>query len=206
MPSLCPLRLNSQSEEGTMKANDTEWPEMRLHPVGMVRNDISKPMMVANDDDLELRERIEKVRENRDKVRNTVSELLLEPEMAELLEGVEDFSHILVIYWPHLVPPERRKLKKVHPMGRKDLPIRGIFSACSPARPNPILITAVRLLERNGTVLRVQGLDAVDGSPILDIKPYVRSYMGVENPVVADWMEKINKELEDDPAAEDVSS
>ncbi len=180
-----------------MKANDTEWPEMRLHPVGMVRNDISKPMMVANDDDLELRERIEKVRENRDKVRNTVSELLLEPEMAELLEGVEDFSHILVIYWPHLVPPERRKLKKVHPMGRKDLPIRGIFSTCSPARPNPILITAVRLLERNGTVLRVQGLDAVDGSPILDIKPYVRSYLGVENPVVADWMEKINKELED---------
>ncbi|MBW1759864.1 MAG: SAM-dependent methyltransferase, partial [Deltaproteobacteria bacterium] len=91
------------------------------------------------------------------------------------------------------------RLRQVHPMGRKDVPVRGIFATCSPARPNPILVSAVRLLERKRNVLRVQGFEAVDGSPLLDIKPYVTSYYGVENPEIAEWMQKIQNELEEDP-------
>jgi len=109
--------------------------------------------------------------------------------------GIEGFSHILVLYWPHLVDPERRNLKIVHPMGRKDLPQQGIFATCSPARPNPVLVSVVPLLERLGNVLKVQGLDAVDGSPILDIKPYVQPHCGVERATVPPWMEKIHKDL-----------
>lgn len=80
-------------------------------------------------------------------------------------------------------------------MGRKDLPIQGIFATCSPARPNPVLVSVVPLLERLGNVLKVQGLDAVDGSPILDIKPYVQPHCGVERATVPAWMEQIHKDL-----------
>jgi tRNA-Thr(GGU) m(6)t(6)A37 methyltransferase TsaA len=121
----------------------------------------------------------------------------INPKLSEILDGIEGFSHILVLYWPHLVPEKRRKLQKVHPMGRKDIPRQGIFATCSPARPNPVLVTAVRLLERNGNVLRVQGLEAVDGSPVVDIKPYNPRYYRVENPIVPEWMKKLQDEISD---------
>jgi tRNA (Thr-GGU) A37 N-methylase len=76
-------------------------------------------------------------------------------------------------------------------MGRKDLPLVGVFSTCSPARPNPVLVIAVRLLERDGYTLRVQGLDAVDGSPVVDIKPYLPSYYAIEDAKLSDWMNHI---------------
>jgi len=81
-------------------------------------------------------------------------------------------------------------------MGRKDLPEKGIFSTCSPARPNPVLVSTVRLLAREANTLRVQGLEAVDGSPIIDVKPFVRTLHGTENPSIPDWMKKIHAEFE----------
>lgn len=80
-------------------------------------------------------------------------------------------------------------------MGRKDLPVQGIFSTCSPARPNPVLVSAVPLLERKGNILKVKGLEAVDQSPVIDIKPYVKTYYWVENLSVPEWMITIHKEL-----------
>ena len=93
---------------------------------------------------------------------------------------------------------QRRNLRKVHLMGRKDLPLQGIFATCSPARPNPILVSAVSLLERIGNVIKVKGLEAVDGSPIVDIKPYSKSYYSVDNPAVPEWMLQIQRDLEID--------
>ena len=61
-------------------------------------------------------------------------------------------------------------------MGREDLPLLGVFSTHSPARPNPIMATVVRLVERKGNVLKVEGLDAIDGTPVIDIKPFTRGY------------------------------
>jgi tRNA-Thr(GGU) m(6)t(6)A37 methyltransferase TsaA len=103
---------------------------------------------------------------------------------------------LLVLYWAHLVKPEARSLTRVHPMGRKDLPLVGVFSTCSPARPNPVLVIAVRLLERDGNILRVEGLDAVDGSPVLDIKPYLPSYYAITDVILSDWMNRILSEME----------
>jgi tRNA (Thr-GGU) A37 N-methylase len=80
-------------------------------------------------------------------------------------------------------------------MGRKDLPLTGIFATRSPARPNPILVSVVKIVERRKNILRVMGLEAVDGSPVLDIKPHMKAYDTLENPKVAPWMEQIQKEL-----------
>lgn len=167
------------------------FPEMIIKPVGVIKSEVKKPTLVADSGNLE-RQSQEKGpgREKR------ISELVIDINFAASLDGVEGFSHLLVLYWAHLVPPEGRKLTKVHPMGKKDLPLTGIFATCSPARPNPILLTAVRLLERTDNVLRVEGLDAVDGSPIVDIKPYNPSFSAVKDIKVADWMEKIHQEMQ----------
>lgn len=82
-------------------------------------------------------------------------------------------------------------------MGLKEIPQKGIFATCGPARPNPVLMTAVKLLERNGNILKVQGLEAIDNTPVIDIKPYVQGYHRVEDPSRPEWMENIHKMVED---------
>jgi tRNA (Thr-GGU) A37 N-methylase len=80
-------------------------------------------------------------------------------------------------------------------MGRRDLPEVGIFSTCSPARPNPVLTTVVRLIRREKNVLTVTGLDAIDGSPVIDIKPYVSEFYPREGVRIPAWMEQIQEEI-----------
>ncbi|HKL01507.1 MAG TPA: TrmO family methyltransferase [Desulfotignum sp.] len=81
-------------------------------------------------------------------------------------------------------------------MGRKDLPRKGFFATCSPAQPNPVLVSAVPLIERNGNTLKVKGLEALDGSPVIDIKPYAASYYGAENATVPEWMAQLHREMD----------
>ena len=169
---------------------------LQITPLGEVHSPIKAPVLTAGASGIELTERLDKMREHHQQVQNTVSELEIFEPWRELLDGIEAFSHILVLYWPHLVDPERRHLKKVHPMGRKDLPQQGIFATRSPARPNPVLVSTVPLLAREGRILKVKGLEAVDGSPLIDIKPYVESYHRAENPRFPDWLLQIHRELE----------
>jgi tRNA-Thr(GGU) m(6)t(6)A37 methyltransferase TsaA len=165
--------------------------EMYLKAVGTVRNDTPQPVLVADSGDLQCRHDPG----DAGGYTSTVSELVIDPEFEGILDGIEDFSHALVLYWAHFVGPEGRSLTKVHPMGRKDLPLVGLFATCSPARPNPICVSAVRILERRGLTLRVEGLDAVDGSPVVDIKPYLPFYYSIENVKLSDWMNRILKEI-----------
>jgi tRNA-Thr(GGU) m(6)t(6)A37 methyltransferase TsaA len=168
-------------------------PEIKLKPVGFVRNDTKEPSLVARHGDLDYENQAHRPTHPSE----IVSEIVIDATFAGILDGIEDFSHLLVLYWAHLVEPKGRSLTRVHPMGRKDLPLVGIFSTCSPARPNPILVIAVRLLERSGNILRVEGLDAVDGSPVVDIKPYLPSYYGMKDVVLSDWMNRILSEMEE---------
>lgn len=163
--------------------------EMTVRPVGVVQNEVKKPVLAAEADDLKWRPG-----GRQQGYKKRISELVIDKNHASCLDGVEDFSHLLVLYWAHLVRPAGRRFTKVHPMGRNDLPLTGIFATCSPARPNPICVTAVRLLERTGNILKVEGLDAVDGSPIVDIKPYNPGFCAVKDVKVATWMEKIHHE------------
>ena len=168
--------------------------EIFIKPVGVVKSEIKKPILVANSSDIELQKDFKEIKEEAKEIQATVSELVIDSSLTGILDGIEDFSHILVLYWAHHVPSESRSLTKVHPMGRKELPLMGIFATCSPARPNPILVTAVRLLERKENVLKVEGFEAIDGSPIIDIKPYVPSYYAVEGVKLSDWMTRIERE------------
>lgn len=171
--------------------------DMRLRPVGVVRSPLKEPSLVANSGDLEWRSRVTGARESR----RVISELVIDSNLAGILDGIEDFSHLLVLYWAHRVPPEGRSLLKAHPMGRKDLPLVGIFATCSPARPNTICATVVRLIKCQENTLIVEGLDALDGSPIVDIKPYNPYYYATGDVKVAGWMERIHREFTEDSVA-----
>ena len=67
----------------------------------------------------------------------TVSEIAIDAGLEGILDGIEEFSHIMVLYWAHLAPVERRSVRKVHPFGNKDFPLVGVFATHSPVRPNP---------------------------------------------------------------------
>jgi tRNA-Thr(GGU) m(6)t(6)A37 methyltransferase TsaA len=89
------------------------------------------------------------------------------------LLGIEGYSHLFVLYWLHLRDDERnRRTLRVVPRRHEGAPLTGVFACRSPSRPNPIGLTVVRLLSVEGCALKVSGLDAVEGTPVIDIKPY----------------------------------
>ena len=92
------------------------------------------------------------------------------PEFSEALLGVDDLAHLTVLYWMHRLKPEERRRLQVHPRGDRTRPRRGVFALRSPMRPNPIGVTTVTLVRRESLCLYVEGLDALDGAPVLDIK------------------------------------
>ena len=100
------------------------------------------------------------------------SDLIIRKEFMKGLDGLQDFSHIYVLYWMHTTPREQQVTLKVHPWGKKELPLLGFFATRTPYRPNPVGLTLVELVRVNKNQLTVRGLDALDGTPIIDIKPY----------------------------------
>jgi tRNA-Thr(GGU) m(6)t(6)A37 methyltransferase TsaA len=104
--------------------------------------------------------------------RRVVSDLVFDEMYRPALEGVEDYSHVIVLFWMDRIPVEDRAILKVHPRGREDLPSVGVFATRGKARPNPVGLAVVELLSREENVLHVRGLDAFDKTPIVDIKPY----------------------------------
>ena len=101
-----------------------------------------------------------------------LSELLFYPDYEDALDGIGEFSHIIVLFWMHRSPVWEHSMSRTHPRRRLDLPLVGVFATCSPVRPNQLGLTVVKLLERSHNTLRVRGLDAVDGTRVVDVKPY----------------------------------
>ena len=124
-----------------------------LEPIAVVRNEIKEM--------------------GRHKWEKVVSLLIFRPDLEEALDGLEKFSHIIVVFWMHLSPVGECFTLKTHPQMRQDLPLVGVLATRSPVRPNPLGVTIVKLLERKGSLLKVVGLDALDGTPVVDIKPYL---------------------------------
>jgi tRNA-Thr(GGU) m(6)t(6)A37 methyltransferase TsaA len=125
--------------------------------------------------------------------RNVVSRIVFREEYTQALEGVEEFSHLFVLFWLHRMSNEDKRVMKVHPRGRSDMPLLGIFATRTPHRPNPIGLTRVKLLKVEGNVITVQGLDAFNGTPVLDIKPF-DSWDTTDNFKVPSWWKKLAKE------------
>lgn len=146
----------------------SELPEIKLKPIGTVRSEIREPTRRPGKD--------------------VVSEIVIDSRLTESLDNLDEFSHIIVLYWIHR--SRHPAPRKVRPRGNPELELMGVFATRSPDRPNPIGKSTVRLLERRGNVLRVRGLDAIDGTPVLDIKPYIPGYDSVDNARAPSWMVK----------------
>lgn len=113
-------------------------------------------------------------------MRNAESTLILEEKYSGALDGLERFRHILIIYHIDRSPGYR---EHVHPMGDQSVPERGVLATRSPCRPNPIGITVAEILTIEGNKIRVTGLDALNKTPILDIKHYEEHFdspVGIE--------------------------
>lgn len=127
------------------------------------------------------------------KDKSLISQVVLNSELVEGLGGISGFSHLFVLFYLNQVTNEQRKTLKVHPRGRTDLPLTGVFAVRTMLRPNPIGLTLVELLKVDENVLTVKGLDAYDGTPVLDVKPYDFWDMA-ENPRVPEWWRKLHEE------------
>ncbi len=124
---------------------------MEYAPIGVVRSRFRKPA-------------------DHEKMLSYKSKIVVAEEYAEGLQGIEKCDHLMVTFHFHLSDEYRL----VAP--RRDGNVRGVFASRSPHRPNPLGITTVELLDVQGRHLTVRGLDAVDGTPVLDIKPHARCF------------------------------
>ena len=127
------------------------------------------------------------------KDRSLVSEITIRKGLTKALEGIEEFSHVFVLFYMHQVSEKDKKALKVHPRGRMDLPLVGLFATRTPLRPNPVGLALVELLKRRENVLVVQGLVAFDGTPVLDLKPY-DNWDAVVNIRIPEWRRKLELE------------
>jgi len=143
--------------------------KMILSPIGVVRSEVREKQQPGFD------------------WWSIVSEICIDSELTEGLDGLEEFSHLVVIYWMHLAADKDKMAIKVQPRGRHNLPPVGVFASRSPYRPNPLGKSTVKLLERRGNILKVTGLDALDGTPVLDIKPYIPDYDSVSKATAPPW-------------------
>jgi tRNA-Thr(GGU) m(6)t(6)A37 methyltransferase TsaA len=118
-----------------------------------------------------------------------ISRIEVFKEFEEGLQDIEGFSHIVVIYWFH-------KSRGYHLLVKTpwdEIP-HGLFTTRSPHRPSPLGLTVAELVAREKNILKVKGLDAIDGTPVLDIKPYISS-IDEGSAVESGWLEgKLGKE------------
>jgi tRNA-Thr(GGU) m(6)t(6)A37 methyltransferase TsaA len=127
---------------------------IQAHPVGYVRS--------------ELTDRGQAPRQGR--VAEQDAAIVILHPYTDALNGIAQWTQLLVVCWMHLA--ERNTLV-VHPRGDGNAPLTGVFATRSPARPNPLVVYTVDLLSFKGNTLYVRGIDAVDGTPVLDIKPHI---------------------------------
>ncbi len=146
--------------------------EIKMKPIGYVRR-------ASKEEDV--------------KDRSLISKIVIRKDLVEALEGIEDFSHVFVVFYMHKVSEKEKQTWKVHPRGRLDLPLLGVFATRTAFRPNPIGLTLVELLERKSNTLVVRGLDAFDGTPVIDLKPADSRDMAA-NVRVPQWLKLLEKE------------
>lgn len=131
--------------------------EIKLKPIGIVHSPYKKPQHLP-----------ENQKKDCQKSPPTRGELEIFKEFEPGLKDLEGFSHIYVLFNFHKSPPGSLD---VHPPA--DNKKRGVFATRSPHRPNPIGLTIVKLIQRKHNILQVEGIDMLEGTPILDIKPYL---------------------------------
>ena len=122
---------------------------------------------------------------------HVVSDIVLDEALADGMDGIEAFSHVLILYWMHRAAEAEPVRLRRRPQGRQDMPEVGIFAQRARHRPNPLGVTAVELLRREKNRLVVRGLDAINDTPVLDVKPYVPQFDAVKSPRVPAWIDQL---------------
>lgn len=139
-----------------------------IKPLGTARNKVGRPALSGWKD--------------------LITEIVIGKAYSRGLDGIEDYSHVIIVYW---MGQEKECHLKHHPQSRSDIPFVGIFACRCPQRPNRIAISTVTLLSRKNNILKVKGLDILDGTPIIDIKPYTPQYDRVIGAKVPKWVNKL---------------
>jgi tRNA (adenine37-N6)-methyltransferase len=145
-----------------------------LKAIGIVKNNVNKWVGVT-------------------KSKDVVSEIILKDDLVDGLKGLEDFSHATVLFWMPR-PPGPLSIT-FHPGHNAELPLVGVFASRSPARPNPIAKTIVEIIEHHKNTLTVKGLDAIDGTQVVDIVPYMPRSDSIDNARVPEWVSEIHKSI-----------
>ena len=142
--------------------------DINLKPIGFVKNNVKEPRFGHFDDE--------------------ISEIIVDEKLTEAFKGIKDYSHVIIVYWMDKV----KDYAVTHrPQDNPDVPIVGIFACRCPRRPNPIAITTVELVGQEGNRIKVKGLDIIDGTPVIDIKPYWSKYDKVESAIIPGWVDKL---------------
>lgn len=147
--------------------------EIKLYPIGHVSSSVT-----------------ERMDQNWGEIK---SKIILQPEFAGALLGLEGFSHAIIVTYLHQAHYEKEKHLQRRPRNLETMPKVGIFAQRAKNRPNPIGITAVEIINVGNGWLEVKGLDAIHETPILDIKPYYPQYDKIENSRIPEWVERLMK-------------
>jgi tRNA-Thr(GGU) m(6)t(6)A37 methyltransferase TsaA len=146
---------------------------LMLRPIGVVRNNVKQPRTEGWAD-----------------VR---SDILVREDLADALDGIEGYSHVIVVFAFDKVP-EAEQRHRVTPRGDPRIPEQGVLATRSQVRPSPVGVSVVKLLRRRHNVLRVEALDAIDGTPVLDIKPYFPNYDAVPDAGIPEWARELGRQ------------
>ncbi|SCG40180.1 SAM-dependent methyltransferase [Micromonospora inositola] len=131
---------------------------------------------------------------NSDHWADVASTILVEPRFGDrCLTGLADFSHVEVVFFFDRLAERDAYRQPLRPRGRADLPEVGVFADRGPRRPNRIGCTICEVVSARGRELRVRGLDAVDGTPVLDIKPVMRQFLP-EHSRQSEWVDRLMAE------------
>jgi tRNA (adenine37-N6)-methyltransferase len=144
--------------------NSKELDPVLVQPIGFVRNDLG--------------------RRSYNQWKNTESDIIVLEKYQDALYRLDEFSHIEVFFYLHEM--DREFKTRIQPTGNQKYPLMGAFATHTPNRPSKIAFTVCELLKVDDNVLRVKGLDAYDGSPVLDIKSF--SVRFVESLRVPEWI------------------
>lgn len=123
-----------------------------------------------------------------------ISEILISEKISgKSIIGINEFSHLEIIFYFHLADPSSISISSSHPRGNKSFPESGIFSQRKKERPNLIGTSIVKLLKTEKNILTVEGLDAIDGTPVIDIKPVFREFLPSEEITQPEWTSELMK-------------
>ncbi|KKH97941.1 hypothetical protein EO95_01845 [Methanosarcina sp. 1.H.T.1A.1] len=152
-----------------MNENTEKIPKkVEFNPIGYVENDYLEP-------------------EYNEEIYQQVSKIILKKDLVEGLYRIEDFEKLYILFYFS----KSKGYKLIH-RRRYDGEISGVFASRSPYRPNGIGLTIVELLKVEGNILHVKGLDAINGTPVLDIKPYIKEIEEKKEETTTEKEQKIN--------------